>query len=244
MHTLSAQKLLGVWERGMTQPPLARALSLLFAACSDDSWDSLMQLNIGQRNARLLTLRESMFGSRLDALATCPGCGERLDLDFSTAAIRVEAGDQASEFSLTIENYQLRLRLPNSQDLYAVADQNDPVSARRMLLENCVLSIEPPGEPCAADTLPASVVQAIAERMAQADPQANVQLALACCYCGREWQATFDIVSFFWSEIHAWALRILREVHVIASAYSWREADILALTPQRRQIYLDMIGAA
>ena len=78
--------------------------------------------------------------------------------------------------------------------------------------------------------------------MAQADPQADVQLALSCPACSHQWQSVFDIVSFFWSEMNAWAYRILREVHILASAYGWREADILAMSPYRRQLYLKMVS--
>jgi len=92
-----------------------------------------------------------------------------------------------------------------------------------------------------AAALPAEVVTAIAQCMAEADPQADVQLALACPQCQHAWEASFDIVSYFWSEIQAWAGRILREVHSLASAYGWREAEILALSPWRRQAYLELI---
>jgi hypothetical protein len=53
----------------------------------------------------------------------------------------------------------------------------------------------------------------------------------------------FDIASYFWDEINAWANRILREVHILASRYGWSERDILALSPWRRQFYLDMVNA-
>jgi hypothetical protein len=49
-------------------------------------------------------------------------------------------------------------------------------------------------------------------------------------------------VSFLWSEIHSWAQRLLRDVHAIAAAYGWREGDILAMNPLRRQAYLELIG--
>ena len=64
--------------------------------------------------------------------------------------------------------------------------------------------------------------------------------ALYCPECGHRWHATFDIVSFFWSEIDAWAYRTLHQVHRLASAYGWREADILAMSPWRRQFYLSL----
>jgi hypothetical protein len=91
--------------------------------------------------------------------------------------------------------------------------------------------------------LPAAVVDAVAKEMAEADPQADVQVAVACPMCGHRGRATFDIVSFLWSEVDAWACRILREVHTLASAYGWCERDILALSPVRRQFYLAMVGA-
>ncbi|HEX2516118.1 MAG TPA: phage baseplate protein, partial [Chloroflexota bacterium] len=39
------------------------------------------------------------------------------------------------------------------------------------------------------------------------------------------------------------ARRLLREVHTLARAYGWREAEILALPGRRRQTYLDLVGA-
>ena len=70
----------------------------------------------------------------------------------------------------------------------------------------------------------------------------GLELALSCPSCRHQWQATFDIVSFFWSEINAWAHRSLQEVHTLALAYGWREADILAMSPWRRQFYLKMVS--
>jgi hypothetical protein len=79
--------------------------------------------------------------------------------------------------------------------------------------------------------------------MEEADPLAAIQLALSCPECGYQWQATFDIESFFWSEINAWANRTLHEVHALASRYGWCERDILAMSPWRRQAYLNMVHA-
>jgi hypothetical protein len=115
--------------------------------------------------------------------------------------------------------------------------------ARRRLLDRCLLSAKnPEGEAVAVQDLPPAALQAVAERMAAADPQGDVQLALQCPACGHAWPAAFDIVSFFWTEVDAWARVLLREIHVLASAYGWREADILALSPWRRRSYLELIG--
>ena len=88
------------------------------------------------------------------------------------------------------------------------------------------------------------MTDAIAAEMEKADPQANVQLALDCADCGHRWLSGFDIVPFLWSEIDNWARRVLREVCALASAFGWREADILAMSAGRRQLYLQMIADA
>jgi hypothetical protein len=51
----------------------------------------------------------------------------------------------------------------------------------------------------------------------------------------------FDIGGYLWEELDAWAHRVARDVHVLASAYSWSEDDILGMTAERRGTYLDLI---
>jgi hypothetical protein len=241
MRALSVFELLRVWERGLTQTPAQRALTLLAAACPDTQPDALARLSVGQRDARLLTLREWTFGPQLVSLAACPACGERLELTFDVAEIRVASEVEPVEaLSLSLDDHEVRFRLPNSLDLAAIAGHEDAVEARRLLLERCLLTTQHNGEETPGDQLPSNVLEAVVERMAQADPQADVQLALACPECGHEWQVALDIVAFFWSEISVWAYRTLHEVHVLASAYGWREADILAMSPWRRGFYLSL----
>lgn len=247
MQPLSAAQLLDTWERGAEQNAIKRALTLLAAASPDNTREALAQLPIGVRDGMLLNLREWTFGSRLVSVTNCPNCGERIELAFDVADIRAfgssSQGDTTKEvrsITLSVDGYALAFRLPTSADLLAVNETRDVESAKRALLERCIVSANEPHvhETC---ELPTAIGDAVAAMMAEADPQANVQLALECPRCAHAWQATFDIVSFFWTEIDAWARRILREVHTLASAHGWREADILALSPRRRQMYLDLI---
>jgi hypothetical protein len=240
MRALSATELLAVWEQGQGQLPVQQALILLAAACPEAPLDALASLRIGRRDAGLLTLREWTFGPQLVSLAVCPGCGERLELAFDVADIRAPEDGPDEPLSLTVAGCEVAFRLPNSLDLIAAANVGDVAASRQLLLERCVLAVQRAGE-APAGALPPEVVAAISARMAEADPQADVQLALVCPACGQPWHAALDIVSFFWSEINAWAIRVLRDVHALASAYGWREADILALSPWRRQCYLEMV---
>jgi hypothetical protein len=242
MHALTAPELLDVWERGLAQSPIQRALSLLAAACSETP-EALANLSIGQRDARLLTLREWTFGSHLLSLVICPQCGERWEFTINAADLRVMPEVEPTEtLRLSVAGYELRFRLPNSFDLAAVpAAPTEVEDASAMLLDRCLVEARRDGEEVRSAQLPVAVREAIVGYMAEADPQAEIQLALACLACGENWQAPFDIESFFWGEISAWARRVLSEVHVLASAYGWREADILNLSAWRRQYYLNLI---
>ena len=85
------------------------------------------------------------------------------------------------------------------------------------------------------------VVDHVSARLSDLDPQADVRIDAACPSCANRWQAPFDIVSYLWAEIDAWACRMLRDIVRSAAAYGWRESEILALSPIRRQVYLDLI---
>jgi len=242
MRAPSATELLGLWERGLGQSPGQRALALLTLACGETPTEQLAQLSAGQRDEHLLTLRESTFGTQFSGLANCPACGERLEINFTASDIRVSPGAQPPEqFTLELAGCAVHFRLPNSLDLANLTTDAELAANRQRLLERCVLSSKCGQQEILPSELPEEVVCAMAQIMDRADPQAVMQLVMTCPQCRHDWRAALDFASFFWSEIHAWAVRLLREVHMLASAYGWREADILALSPWRRQAYLEML---
>jgi hypothetical protein len=110
-----------------------------------------------------------------------------------------------------------------------------------LLTQRCVQAASHEGRAVAVADLPDTIVAALAARMAECDPQAEVQLQVACPACGHAWQALFDIATFLWSKIVAQAGDLLRDIHTLARAYGWREADILSMSPMRRQYYLDLV---
>ena len=51
-----------------------------------------------------------------------------------------------------------------------------------------------------------------------------------------------DPVAFLWAELDGWARRLAGEVHLLAAVYGWGEAEILAMSPPRRRLYLDGVA--
>ncbi|MEO6194249.1 MAG: phage baseplate protein [Thermoanaerobaculia bacterium] len=242
MRAFSAQELLDAWERGLAEPPVRRALIVVAAACPEATFEDLARESVGRRDARLLTLREWTFGPRLVSLASCPACGERLETAFDVADIRTPESMVEEPLALTAGGFELTFRLPNSLDVSAMTTAGDLDGARRRLLGRCLLAArDSEGGDVPVERLPETALAAVAHRMAEADPQGDVELALDCPACRHSWLAAFDIASFFWTEIDAWARVLLHEIHILASAYGWREADILALSPWRRRSYLELI---
>lgn len=253
MRALTAAELLAVWENGAALSSPRRALLLLGTAHPEHAPAELARLPIGQRDDLLMQLRAAAFGEKLEATATCPHCGEKLEMAFNTEELRASPNnvggvpppreDVATPLTLDHADHALTFRLPDSSDLIEISVHHDPATAESALLHRCVLSARRGERALSSAELPAPVIAALAAKLAEADPQADLRLALNCPACEHRWEESFDIVAFFWREIDAWAGRILREVHTLAAAYGWREAEIVALSPARRRLYLEMVAS-
>jgi T4 bacteriophage base plate protein len=242
MQSLSNQQLLSIWERGLGQTLTQRAIALLLATAPELSEQDAVGLSIGQRDTQLMTLREWTFGSQLFSVTNCPACAERLELKFDLDDIRLPTSQVTQPITLNCAGYKVEFRLPNSADVSSLTNADDAKQSEAKLLQRCILSATRKRKPESLEQLPERIQTAIITQMNEADPQANIKLGLNCAACQHQWLMTFDIVSFFWGEINAWAQRLLREVHLLARAYSWRESDILSMTALRRQFYLEMLG--
>ncbi len=244
MRPLTPHEFLHVWERGETEHPLDRALTLLAPACPELTRKQLASLSIGQRDALLLALREKTFGRNIQASADCPQCRNRLEFALNLADFQlstVEEHPQGSEFSFTIGGLSVRARFPNSLDLASVAGYQDVSAARKVLARRCVLELRDSDREIGSEELPEQVISALSRQIANRDPASEIELDLRCSECGHRWHALFDILAFLWIEISAYAQRLLGEIHTLARAYGWNENEIMALSARRRQLYIQMV---
>lgn len=248
MRGLSGPKLLEVWERGVGQPEVERALTLLAVACPERPPEELSSLALGKRDVLLLGLHETTFGPALNIYAECPHCAEPLEFLVDSSDIR--SATEVTGTSIGIQEprelvtagYRLRFRLPNSTDLTAATNCEDPVVARRLILHRCVLEAQRGEAAISSEELPEPVIARFSAHLAECDPQSEILFDLKCPGCNHRWQAILDIASFLWQEINALARHLLHEVAVLARAYGWREADILAMSATRREFYLEMVS--
>jgi hypothetical protein len=187
-------------------------------------------LAVGDREALLLQLRAAAFGERVPCVLDCPGCGERMDLEFAVGDLLVDAyADAAAEHALG----PLRFRLPTGTDLEEAAEQEDPEAAAALLLERCVVD----------GTLTHAMREALEDELERLDPQAELRIAVACPSCGERVEATVDAGALLLDELADDANALFREVHALARHYHWSEAEILGLELRRRRRYLDLLVA-
>ncbi|NGZ08269.1 MAG: hypothetical protein CV088_02645 [Nitrospira sp. LK70] len=235
MRTFSTSDILEMWEKGRPLHPLDRGLLALSTALPSLT-DDLADWPLGRRNRALFDLYCKAFGSRLHGWTSCPSCGEKIEFDLDASVLlstqREEPGWQEM---LTVGNE--RFRLPTSRDLAEVMTASDARPAARRLLERCR---ESRLEPLVSSD---ATLEEVEERMASADPMADIRLVLPCPTCGHQWDGTLDIARFVWAEIESRARRLLLEVHHLARAYGWTEAETLSLPAARRAMYLEMVQA-
>jgi hypothetical protein len=223
MRPLSVQEMIGVWEKGELRSPVDQALLLLQAGEPEESLSELAKLHVGERDRRLLQLREKTFGSRFSCSADCPWCSEDLHFEFETRQIvRPSSAEQTNSFSGTADEVAVRFRLPNSEDLADAMGAESPEESRLRILERCLLSVQKDGGELRVADLPESSIEKI---------------------CDLSWQTTLDVTTFFWKEVSVRARRALSEVHLLASTYGWSEREILNMSPVRRGFYLQMVNA-
>lgn len=240
MRRISTAELLQIWEYGQDRDVLHKSLLLLTTSCPPADWNTVVQWPVGTRDGLLIQFREQFFGDRTVNNAVCPACSETLEWEMKTSDLLSQKPVEWVDipvFSAIFEAFSLQFRLPNSADFLG-----DIPDKPFQLIRNCIISAQKKGKGCDVDTLPENILQLIESRMETEDPNANLIFNLNCPTCSYRWQVVFDILTYLWKELDAWARQRLQEVFILARAFGWSEHDILSMNAKRRQFYLEMIG--
>jgi hypothetical protein len=216
------------------------------------SLEAIRSLTVGDREALLLHLRSITFGDRMPCALTCPSeaCRERMALElFASKLLLVPYACphdwQDASFEIDGKQYQVRMRVPNGldQELLAEWARTRVTEAEDLLLRRCVQSVFAESEtPLPVEEMSAELTEKIASQMAAWDPQAEILLSLQCPTCGHLFTAELDSGAFFYQELRGHIPYLYREVHQMARSYHWSEAEILAMTPKKRSLYLNLLA--
>lgn len=230
VRTINAARLLSAWESAASVPMSRRAALLLSVTHLERSSTDWASCPLGERDHALLRLRETLFGVTIETVAACRACGESMEAQFQTSDLTARFAPPGA-LECEVNGRTIRFRVPTEADVVAAIASSDP---RRSLIERCVEL---------AGSLQDPEMDEVIRAMEAEDPQADIHIEVKCPSCVAVNKLAFDIVSYFWADLTDWARRILAEVHTLAAAYGWSEADILAMTAFRRRMYLQMLGS-
>jgi hypothetical protein len=183
----------------------------------------------------LLSLRAARFGQEMALGFACPHCRDVAEVSFRVADYLASVTPRAVA-GVTREPARsgwFRLdgaafRLPTVGDQAAVAGQPQPA---RRLAERCLDEIaRRPSHRARVD-----------RAMAAMAPELSRPIAGACPSCDAAVQAGFSVARVVVGELRRAAHAVHDDIDLIARAYHWPEAAILALPQERRRAYAERI---
>ena len=191
--------------------------------------DLLGELSLGDRLAALLALAGGFDGAPLRASMRCISCGEQLEALLPVSELLAyHEKAAAARVSVQLGEALVSLRVPTARDL---ARWGDGVSLERMVRE-LVSDDNSLPEP-----LPPDLLTSIERALAEVDPLVDFKLNTACPECGTSALYELDLQALALSRLRRERAELVANVHRLASAYHWSEAEILAVPPARRNLY-------
>jgi hypothetical protein len=221
------------------------ALQLLASIAQPVGRDSFDwgELVVTDADALLLLMRRVLVAEIISGKVSCPNpeCGEQVEVAFGAGdyvshhePVRARGVVELEEdgwFGFDDERSDVEFRLPRCRDLVELAAVADPA---RELVRRCVRP----------EAVSARVLRRVERAMESLAPLFAHDLDASCPECGCTLTVHFDPQCFCLVELRRRSLSVYADVHLIASAYHWSEAEILALPRQRRRAYAEIARSA
>jgi hypothetical protein len=245
---------------------LALALAARLSDGAETGTSFLEDLPVPDLEALLLRLRQRVFGDAVRSDIVCPAvrpdgtpCRTRIDIAFSTsdyldhhapdaraiARRAAPADDAPGWYRLPGDDEPaVRFRPPTVGDLKAALAAEGGVRPDRALLRRCCCVVSGAADAAMAAALPARLRRRIEAAMEAIAPALSRALPCRCPECGAETAVSFDVLPYCLGELRAHAAFVYDDVHRLASAYGWTEAEILTLPSARRARYVDRVRQA
>jgi hypothetical protein len=235
---VSLRELTGHDEMLVREVSTRTAVELLSHVVDDTAHAQVETLTASDRDILLAEIYRQTFGPRIDTTVRCTACATPFDLTFSLDEL-VASVNRAEEQPTVkaqadgtfITQDGLHFRLPTAQAELEVAALPTEEAADK-LAEWCILD--------APRTFDASVLEAAIEQLA---PVLDLEISTWCPECAVQQTVQFDIQFFVLRAIEQERAQLTRDIHRIASAYSWGLAEILDLRRTERRAFVELIDS-
>jgi hypothetical protein len=233
-------RLLDAWENAAAVPSAARAAVLVCHGGFAEDVESALGLPLGEVCALAGRVYAEDFGGALDALVPCRGCDAQMDVRLPVSTLRTASAERERRVPGP-QNRELSVRALTTCDLLAAGRTSDPAGE---LLARCMTDAA--GEPVDPRGLGPEAVARVEEAAEQLAGAAAAVVRTSCPDCGTDALVPVDMGVLLWERVASAASALVSEVAALASAFGWREQDVLRMSAQRRRTYLRLArqGAA
>ena len=168
----------------------------------------------------------------LQTRCTQGDCRTEMQIDLDLAAFVAEAGRDPVVCAL--DGSELVLRLPRGSDQRQWRDAGGDAGSLAIRLVESIDGKAPEH----GWRVPPDWIEGLGATLAERDPLTVLELQPVCPGCGRTNAIAFDLEGWILRLFANEQTRLVDDVHRLAAAYHWSEADICALPPWRRSAYL------
>jgi hypothetical protein len=205
--------------------------------------NDLVRLTACDRDRVLAVIYSRIYGSRVDSSATCVACGEIFDLHFDLADLMdtlLSSTETELTQTQTDRSYLLpegiRFRLPTAEDELSVIGMSQE-DAEKLLLQRCMLTHEIQDMEKDAE----GFLTKIQSEMAALAPLVDTELDAKCPECSHTQQIHFDLQHFLLQALCNERDQLMRDLHILASAYGWGLNEITGLARSQRKSLVAMV---
>ena len=213
-------------------PPPVAATGVLAACLSGDgaapAEPDVWEWTINRRLQGLIAVTIATRGAAWTSTIRCQGCGAPMDLPLQLDAFRREEDPPSVACALDGEMQHLAVPTGADQHSWLQAGANGPAAMLARLL--------PEGAAASPERL-----AAVEAALAEADPLTVLTIHTRCPECDAENSMELDLEATCLALLAAEQPRLIDDIHALALAYHWTEAEVLAVPPRRRRQYLDRI---
>lgn len=197
----------------------------------------LWNLAVSTRHLLLVRIAAALEDTEAFTLQLrCPsdGCRELLEVPLSVTALTALHDEHAAHSTLTLPGNDVALRRPTGDDLrrWRAIPATDQSGRQQALLRDLTVAGRLPDDPAP-----------LADALEAFDPLLAFAFTMTCPVCGGAAEHALDLEALALARLQARQTRLLRDVHRLARAYGWTEAEILAVPSSRRACYLEFIDS-
>jgi hypothetical protein len=177
---------------------------------------------IGDRNAVLIAIRVTGYGSEYRAKVECPNCNEEFENDFSLVGLKIkpltvsplQPNTNLFEYTLPLSGLKVHFKLLTGKDEAELSKMNERKKKLQTQIDNSVTSrlfysiVSVNGETDRnkiskiVNNLRAGDSRALRKHIDNIEPGVDMKQAVACPHCNDETEVTVPLgISFFWPDL-------------------------------------------